>query len=58
MNQLSELMWVVRINRTKVDRLRIETIESMTKQVMSCGAGLCTLTDDESEWSWSVHNDQ
>ena len=30
----------------------------MTKQVTSCGAGPCTLTDDESEWGWSVHDDQ
>ena len=51
-------MWVVRRNRIKVVRLRIETIESMTKQVTSCGAGLYMLTDDESEWGWSVHYDQ
>jgi len=57
-SQRLELMWVVRRNGTKVVRLRIEIIEIMTKQVMSCGAGPCTLTDDESELGWSVHVDQ
>jgi len=57
-SQQLELMWVMRRNGTKIDRLRIETIKSMTKQMISCGAGPCTLTDDESEWGWSVHDDQ
>jgi len=53
-----ELMWVVGKKGITIIRLRIETIESMTKQVTSGGAGPCTLTNDESEWGWSVHVDQ
>ena len=56
--RVSQQSGLMRINGTKVVQLRIETIESMTKQVTSCGAGPCTLTDDESEWSWSMHVDQ
>jgi len=51
-------MWVVGKKGIKIVRLKIEIIESMTKQVTSCGAGPCTLTDAESEWGWSVHDDQ
>jgi len=42
-SQQSELMWVMGINGIKIVQLRIETIESMTKQVTSCGTGPCTL---------------
>jgi len=57
-SQRLELMWVVGKKGITIVRLKIETIESMTKQVTSCGAGSCTLTDNESEWGWFVHGDQ
>ena len=44
--QRSELMWVVGKKGLTIVQLRIETIESMTKQVTSCEAGPCTMISE------------